>query len=363
MLPSPSGAGVSSGEPASGGRAAPPPPPAAGLDRTPPSSTDVGSLRVTVAIEQTAAWNVVAERLEAFVAAWESGSEPALAPFLPEASPALRRLVLVELVKVDLDFRIRSGRAARVEDYLADHPEIADAAGPPVELVCEEYHLRKSRGEGIDLAELCGRFPGRAAELRRWLAGTERTITTSLAADIVRAEFQPGHTVDDFHVLAEVGRGAFATVYLARQISIGRIVALKVSGDRGDEARTLAQLDHPHIVRIHDQRRLEAAADRPRMRLGRWRAIRNPNLRDFEPCARFYFKRQESVMSDVLPQIASMSAPAPIVRLIDGLAQVTKKQSVEFAHKIVIHADDRLSRFASHFDTNVSPSHLEVWRS
>ena len=222
---------------------------------------------MTVAIEQTAAWNVVAERLEAFIAAWESGSEPALAPFLPEASPTLRRLVLVELVKVDLDFRIRSGRAARVEDYLADHPEIADAAGPPVELVCEEYHLRKSRGEGIDLAELCGRFPGRAAELRRWLAGTERTITTSLAADIVRAEFQPGHTVDDFHVLAEVGRGAFATVYLARQISIGRIVALKVSGDRGDEARTLAQLDHPHIVRIYDQRRLEAAADRPRMRL------------------------------------------------------------------------------------------------
>ena len=150
---------------------------------------------MTVAIEQTAAWNVVAERLEAFVAAWETGSEPALAPFLPAASPALRRLVLVELVKVDLDFRIRSGQPARVEDYLAAHPEIVDAAGPPVELVCEEYHLRKSRGEGIDLAELCGRFPGRAAELRRWLAGTERTITTSLGKLDADADHhvRPGH--------------------------------------------------------------------------------------------------------------------------------------------------------------------------
>ena len=222
---------------------------------------------MTVGIEQTAAWNQVAERLEAFVAAWESGLAPAIADHLPAEPEALRRLVLVELVKVDLEFRIRGGRPARIEDYLAAHPEIADAAGPPVQLVCEEYHVRKSRGEPVELAELCERFPGRAQEILRWLGGAERTMTTCLAADLVRAEFQPGETVDDFQVLAEAGQGAFATVYLARQVSMGRIVALKVSGDRGDEARTLAQLDHPHIVRIYDQRRIEAGGNRPRMRL------------------------------------------------------------------------------------------------
>jgi hypothetical protein len=42
-------------------------------------------------------------------------------------------------------------------------------------------------------------------------------------------------------------------------------VALEVSGDRGDEARTLARLDHPHIVRVFDQRRLEGTAGRPRL--------------------------------------------------------------------------------------------------
>src|SRR5262249_15325771 len=38
------------------------------------------------------------------------------------------------------------------------------------------------------------------------------------------------------------------------QCSMQRIVALKVSPDKGDEAQTLAQLDHPHIVRVFDQR-------------------------------------------------------------------------------------------------------------
>jgi serine/threonine protein kinase len=35
-----------------------------------------------------------------------------------------------------------------------------------------------------------------------------------------------------------------------------RTVALKISSDKGTEAQTLAQLDHPNIVRVHDQVRL-----------------------------------------------------------------------------------------------------------
>ena len=41
---------------------------------------------------------------------------------------------------------------------------------------------------------------------------------------------------------------------LARQRSLQRLVALKVSANRGVEPQTLAQLDHPHIVRVYDQR-------------------------------------------------------------------------------------------------------------
>ncbi|MGN6544601.1 MAG: serine/threonine-protein kinase, partial [Aureliella sp.] len=53
-----------------------------------------------------------------------------------------------------------------------------------------------------------------------------------------------------------LGRGSFASVYLARQISMQRLVALKVSQRGSDEPIALSQLDHPSIVRVYDQRRI-----------------------------------------------------------------------------------------------------------
>src|SRR5262249_5506627 len=60
----------------------------------------------------------------------------------------------------------------------------------------------------------------------------------------------PGQRLDDFELLAVLGSGSFATVYLARQMTLDRLVALKVSANRGQEARTLASLEHDHIVRV-----------------------------------------------------------------------------------------------------------------
>lgn len=212
-------------------------------------------------------WGDIAERLEAFVAAWESGAAPAIAEHLPAGPSPRRRRVLVELVKVDLEFQARLGRPPRIEDYVAAHPELAADEGPPVELLCEEYHVRRARGEPVAIKDLCDRFPHHTRELWNWLGGLDATMSTSLAADLLTVRFRPGETLDDFLLIDELGRGAFATVYLARQISMGRIVALKVSADRGNEARTLAQVDHPCIVRVFDQKRLAASAVTPALRL------------------------------------------------------------------------------------------------
>jgi serine/threonine protein kinase len=64
---------------------------------------------------------------------------------------------------------------------------------------------------------------------------------------------EPGGQFGDFEILSLLGEGAFAKVYLARQISLGRQVALKVSANQGTEARTLAILEHDHIVRVFSE--------------------------------------------------------------------------------------------------------------
>src|SRR5207245_1488897 len=55
-----------------------------------------------------------------------------------------------------------------------------------------------------------------------------------------------------FRLRSELGRGAFAGVFLAEEADLaGRPVVLKISSAEGDEPQTLAQLQHTHIVPIY----------------------------------------------------------------------------------------------------------------
>jgi serine/threonine protein kinase len=201
-------------------------------------------------------WDVLAAQVETFVQAWDGAAEPpALAAFVPAGPPPLRRLVLVELIKVDLEYRWSGRRAPRaVEDYLAAFPELAEG-GPPCDLLYEEYHVRRRAGEAVDAQDYLKRFPRQAAELARLLGvAAAAQQTTSLAIAQRLEAVQVGETLDDFDLFALLGKGSFARVFLARQRSMQRLVALKASADSGAEPQTLAQLDHPHIVRVFDQR-------------------------------------------------------------------------------------------------------------
>ena len=58
--------------------------------------------------------------------------------------------------------------------------------------------------------------------------------------------------IGGFRIVSELGRGAFARVYLAEQEDLGgRPVALKVAEALGEEPQALARLQHTHIVPIH----------------------------------------------------------------------------------------------------------------
>lgn len=61
-----------------------------------------------------------------------------------------------------------------------------------------------------------------------------------------------GSTFKGFHLVAELGRGAFGRVFLARQGDLAnRLVALKISTESIAESQKLAQLQHTHIVPIY----------------------------------------------------------------------------------------------------------------
>ncbi|MGQ4619040.1 protein kinase domain-containing protein [Nocardia sp. R7R-8] len=213
----------------------------------------------------------------------------------------------------------------RLADYCAEFPELA-SDDIPAGLVYEEFVIRRQSGERVDPRECLREYPRQAQELRELLnadeidqstrratsqdspltvvahgdsvlddtalnqtAGSVRDfeVTRTTAADLTGTatavpttigtgpgganpldRIEIGQRIDDFDLLTGLGSGAFARVFLARQRSLQRLVAVKISSDHGTEPQTLAQLDHDYIVRVFDQRLLddnEGAARRLRL--------------------------------------------------------------------------------------------------
>ncbi len=242
------------------------------------------------------AWERVAEQIDAVIARWEAclageGEPPELAEYLTGAAE-VDQIALPELIKVDLEHRWSNAREPKkLEAYAAELPQLGPVEALPVELIYEELQVRMQAGDAVNERELSQRFPERAAALQQMVGGmavtgspTEIYFGSTLAgppgagptgdgpahvSDVRLADdkpydhLKPGDVLDDFELMLPLGSGAFAKVFLARQVSMERLVALKISAHTGSEPQTLAQLDHPNIVRVFDQR----IADDPQARL------------------------------------------------------------------------------------------------
>ncbi len=222
------------------------------------SSDHIENLEPTDAFfsDDTVVWERLSDIVEKFSEAWNAAPEPELAEHVPNDETNFRRLALIELIKVDLEYRAADTKYRKsLEEYFTQWPILIDDGLPPLDLIYEEIQIQKQHGRDVSIETYIQKYPKCETALLR-LTGEETELKTSIFQTVKIKEYDPGEVVDDFQIVSRLGQGAFATVYLARQISMQRLVALKVSADKGIEHQMLAQMDHPHIVRVYDVRKL-----------------------------------------------------------------------------------------------------------
>jgi WD40 repeat protein len=200
--------------------------------------------------------------LRRFEAAWRAGLPPRLEDYLPD-HPAQRLPVLLELIHLDLEYRLKAGQNAGLEDYQRRFPELSEQRSAALSILAAEYHLRKRQDQAVTLAEYQQRFPQFGADLDQWL-------NTPTPSDPGRPpeQFRPGSLgIPGYEIMEELGRGGMGIVYKARQLALNRLVALKtiLVGRGGDpdqmtrflnEAEAVARMQHPGIVQVFEVNRL-----------------------------------------------------------------------------------------------------------
>lgn len=174
---------------------------------------------------------------DAFEVEFQSGKRPSIEKFLTQVAGDVKQALLLELMKLELHYRRRSGETILALEYQDRFP------GLPMSQLQEV----------IQGAEFPGRRPAN-------FLGDENTTLDSSGRSLIQQERKK--LLGDFEIIREIGRGGMGVVFEARQVSLGRKVALKVlSNGLGlttqavqrfrREAEAAARLHHSNIVAVY----------------------------------------------------------------------------------------------------------------
>ena len=140
------------------------------------------------------------------------------------------------------------GQPVAVEEYL---PGLTSDAA--VELIYHEFCLAESAQARPDPAAYLARFPEHAEALERMFALHEALSVGRLREMVDPSAHLPraGDEIGPYRLLREMGRGAFARVFLAEQSDLGdRLVVVKVATRPSQEPTLLGRSRHPNIVEV-----------------------------------------------------------------------------------------------------------------
>jgi serine/threonine protein kinase/formylglycine-generating enzyme required for sulfatase activity len=221
----------------------------------------------------------------AYAELWSETAEPPdLAAFVrsvPSPDPA----VIYQLVREDQLQRCRRNQPKPVEHYFSEFPQLKADRKLRFSLIVNEYEHLQSVRQDTQVEEYVTRFPDIQDELKHALSPSPEPPTIEKARKELDWKLQtqasrpyappdptPNRTtfahspgldrthVGGYPVSRVIGRGGFGQVYLGRDETLQRDVAIKIwtrrrtrKDDDGSlrEARLLARLDHPGIVPVY----------------------------------------------------------------------------------------------------------------